>query len=186
MEDSEIVGLFWARSEQALAETAAKYGAYCRRIALDILRSPEDAEECVNDAYGKAWDAIPPHRPERLSTFLGKITRNLALQRSLRGRAQKRGGGETALALSELEECVPARGEVGDALDAQTLATALDAFLRAQPARARRLFLARYWYLLPVAEIAARCGLSESSVKSSLFRTRSKLKIWLEREGFSC
>ncbi|MGM9520901.1 MAG: RNA polymerase sigma factor [Oscillospiraceae bacterium] len=182
MDDQKIVALYWARSEEAVAETAKKYSGYCRSIAYNILQNREDAEECVNDAYIRAWGAIPPHRPERLSAFLGKITRNLALQRYLKNSARKRGGGEAALSLAELEECLPAAG--GDGIsDDIALREALERFLRAQPKEARVLFTLRYFYMYPISQIAAKLGMSESRVKSALFRLRKKLRAHLEKEG---
>jgi len=108
MNDTEILDLYWARSESAISETAQQYGSYCASIAINILRNKEDAEECVNDAYLKAWNAIPPQRPTVLSSFLGRITRNLSFDKYKARKAQKRGGDETALLLSELEDCIPA------------------------------------------------------------------------------
>lgn len=184
MEDEQIVELYWARAEAAIAETEKKYAGYCFHIADAILQCRQDAEECVNDTYLKAWNAMPPHRPRRLSTFLGKITRNLSLQRYIRLRAQKRGGGQVELALSELEECVPAGAGVEQTVEGRLLEEALDAFLRGLPQRARGAFVARYWYLCPMEEVAQRFGLGESALKSMLYRTRKKLKVYLEQEGF--
>lgn len=185
MEDGKIIELFWARDETAITETAKKYSKYCFRISNTILQNSEDAEECVNDTYLNAWNAMPPHRPARLSTFLGKITRNLSLQKHIKYSAQKRGGGQVELALSELEECIPAKTGVEQAAEGQLLAETLDAFLRGLPQEVRGIFVARYWYLYPVQEIAKRNGISESKVKSMLYRTRKKLKACLEREGFT-
>ncbi len=182
MEDHEIVALFWARSEEAIRQASSKYGRYCRYIAEGILHSREDSEECVNDALLQAWRTIPPHRPERLAVFLGKITRNLSLNRWERERAQKRGGGEVSLALEELQDCLPAPNS-GQLVEDLALSEACNRFLAALPAEARKIFLRRYWYFSPVKEIAADYGLSESKVKMSLLRSRKKLKRWLEKEG---
>ena len=182
MEDHEIVALFWARSEEAIRQASNKYGRYCRYIAEGILHSREDSEECVNDALLQAWRTIPPHRPERLAVFLGKITRNLSLDRWERERAQKRGGGEVSLALEELQDCLPAPNS-GQLAEDLALSEACNRFLAALPAEARKIFLRRYWYFSPVKEIAGDYGLSESRVKMSLLRSRKKLKRWLEKEG---
>lgn len=183
MDDSAIVALYWERSDRAVAETDEKYGAYCRFIANAILQNPEDAEECVNDAYLRLWNAIPPQRPERLQAFLGKITRNLALNRWERNRTQKRGTGQTPLALDELAECIPAgRGEDRMA-DDLLIRDTLNRFLEGLPVQTRRIFVRRYWYMSPVKEIASEYGLSESAVAVTLFRTRAKLKAVLEKEG---
>ena len=125
MRDHEIIELYWARNESAIAATAEKYGSYCHTIAYNILRNKEDAEECANDTYLGAWNSIPPQRPNRLSIYLGKITRNLALNRYKRCTAQKRGHGQVALALSELEACVPAEGNVEQAIEETELAAIL-------------------------------------------------------------
>ena len=182
MEDSEIVSLFWKRSERAVAEAAGKYGAYCRGIALRVLGSAEDSEECVNDTWLRAWEAIPPQRPERLGAFLGKITRNLALNRLRQAGAEKRGGGQTAAALEELSDCLPAPGGVERSLEDRELAALLDRFLEGLRPEARRLFVLRYWYLYPVKELAQQLGHSESMVKMSLLRSRGRLKKLLEKE----
>lgn len=181
--DSEIVELYWARSEDALSATAERYGSYCHTVAYNILGDHRDAEECVNDAFLRAWNAIPPHRPKRLAAFLGKLTRNLAINRYQAHRAEKRGGGQMELVLSELEDCVPAENTVDRAVEERTLTEALNRFLRAQPEGKRNLFLLRYWYLYPVGEIAARYGMKEGTAASQLFRMRKELKAYLEKEG---
>ena len=183
MEDSEIVALYWSRSEQALAESARKYGAYCRSVACRILDSPEDGEECVNDVWLRAWETIPPRRPDRLGAFLGRIARNLALNRLRQRSAEKRGGGEVPAALEELAECVPAAGGVEQALEDRELAALLNRFLAGLKPEARRLFVGRYWYLCPVRELAEEYGCGESKVKMSLLRTRKQLRQVLETEG---
>lgn len=183
MEDKRIVELYWERSEQAIAETAAKYGPYCHYISYNILHSHEDAEECVNDTYAGAWNAMPPHQPSRLATFLGKITRNLSLNRRKQYQAVKRGQGQTELALAELEECVPDGQNVESQLEERQLVACIESFLEALPQMKRKVFVRRYWYLSPVGEIAAQYGMSESKVTSMLFRLRRELKVRLEQEG---
>ena len=183
MEDQQIVALYWDRSERAIAETSAKYGSYCHAIAFQILASGEDAEESVNDTWLAAWNAMPPHRPAILSAFLGKITRRIAIDRWRSLRAEKRGGGETALALEELEGCVPGGGTVEGEVEAGELARAVDEFVMALPLLQRRVFLRRYWYLDSLPAISQRFGFSQSKVKVMLWRIREKLRLHLEKEG---
>jgi RNA polymerase sigma factor (sigma-70 family) len=183
MEDEKIVGLYWARSELALAETASKYGKYCYSIADNILQNPQDAEESVNDAYLGAWNAIPPHRPAVLRTFLGKLTRRVSLKKWRDKSRDKRGGGELALALDELEECVSAGTEVEEEIIASELSQTLNRFVAGLPATERRVFLCRYWYLESIGQICSEFNFSGGKVKSMLHRTRSKLLVYLRREG---
>ena len=144
MEDAAIVALYWARDEQALTETAAKFGAYCRKIADNILHSAHDAEECENDTWLAAWNSMPTNRPARLAPYLGRITRNLALDRFDRAAAQKRGSGQTCAPLDELAECVAAPGSVEDSFDAAETGRLISAFLRTLPEETRSIFLRRY------------------------------------------
>ena len=183
MEDSKIIDLYWARKEQALAETDAKYGSYCRTIARNILRNFEDTEECVSDTWLHAWNSMPPQRPGILSAFLGRITRNLSFDRCKYQQAAKRGGGALPLALDELGECIPASGRVEHALEQKELAATIDRFLRTLPEKDCNLFLRRYWYLDSVAALAERFSMNENTVKSRLHRTRLRLKEVLLREG---
>ena len=182
MEDSGIVALYWARSEQAIEETAKKYGDYCFSIACRILASREDADEAVNDTYMGAWNSMPPHRPAILSTFLGKIARRTALKRWEAHRAEKRGGGELPLVLEELANCLPAAGDPAGEAEARELARAINAFVHSLPKIQRQVFVCRYWYLDPLEDICRRFGFSRSKVKSMLYRTREKLKQHLEKE----
>lgn len=183
MDDRQILKLFEERSEAAISETAEKYGRYCHTIAYNILCNEEDTEECVNDTYLKAWEAIPPQVPEKLSAFLGKITRNLALDKYRFYNSAKRGGGQTALALEELQECVPAAVSTEQAVSDKILVEVLNHFLEELPLEKRRIFMKRYWYLQSIQEIAGELAISESKVKMTLLRTRSKLKQVLEKEG---
>ncbi len=183
MEDSRIVDLYWRRDETALAETQNRYGGYCYAIAYGILCNREDAQEIVNDTYKAAWDAMPPHHPEMLSAFLGKITRRLSLKRLREKNAGKRGSGETAVTLNELEECIPDRRSVDAAMDARELTDLLNAFLETLPTEERRVFLCRYWYFDSIRDIASRFGFGQSKVKMMLKRTREKLRVRLEKEG---
>lgn len=183
MTDPEIVALYWKRSEEAIVCTVQKYGRYLLRLAQNILRLREEAEECVNETYLSAWNQLPPDRPERLLPYLGRISRCLALNRYDYLHAQKRSANLT-LSLSELEDCLPAPDPAEQQYESAELAAAISAFLRAQSREDRELFVRRYWYCDAVSEIAARYGLRENTVKSRLLRTRRRLKDHLEREGF--
>ena len=183
MEDKQIVDLYWARSESAISETADKYGKYCYYIAFNILYNDEDSKECVNDTYMKAWGSMPTHRPNKLSTFIGKITRNLSLHKYEKYTAEKRGAGQVPLALDELKECVPSSDRVEQAVDDMVLIEIFNSFLGDLSIETRKIFMRRYWYLSSIKEIAADFKVSESKVKMSLLRTRKKLKQILEKEG---
>lgn len=183
MEEKEIIELYWLRSERAIEETARKYGRFCHSIAYNILSNQEDSEECVNDTYLHAWNAIPPRRPNKFSAFLGKITRNLALKRYEKYTAAKRGGGQVPLALEELTECIPAPDSMERRMDDRMLAETLNRFLAGLSPETRRIFLDRYWKLDSINEIAMELGIGESKVKMSLMRTRGKLRSFLEQEG---
>ena len=185
MDDNMIIDLYWTRSESAISETSSRYGGYCTKIAMNILQNKEDSEECVNDTYLKVWNAIPPQRPVRLAAFLGRITRNLSLNMYKAKNAQKRGGSEVALLLSELEGCIPSGSSVDAEYEAGFIAKSIDGFLASAPAESRILFVRRYWYADSIAVIARRFAMSESKVKSSLFRTRNRLREHLEKEGVS-
>jgi len=182
MEDGGIIDLYWARLEKAIEETAAKYGAYCRSIAMNILGNAEDAEESVNDTYLHAWNSMPPHRPAVLSTFLGKITRRVAIDRWRKQTAQKRGGGEMELVLEELSDCVPAGQNIEQEMEAAELAKSINSFVQVLPEVERRIFICRYWYFDQVTDISGQTGFSQSKVKMILHRVRKKLLAYLERE----
>lgn len=182
MDDLQIVELYWERSESAIASTAEKYGRYCHSIAFNILRDDSDAEECVNDTYLGAWNSIPPQRPNRLQAYLGRITRNSALNRYKRSAAEKRGGGQVELALSELEMCVPQGMSVEETVENRLIAASIDRFLFSKSREKRGIFVRRYWYLSSIKEIAGDFGMSESKVASMLMRMRSELKKHLEKE----
>lgn len=186
MEDSQIVELYWQRQSAAISETAAKYGAYCRTVAYNILSSAEDAEECVNDTWLRAWNAMPTARPGFLAPFLGRITRNLALDKAAYETAQKRGGGTRSTLLSELEECgaqPAAPGHLEDELDAKELAKYIERFLQGQKPAARRLFLMRYFLCMPIYEAAGRLGITETKARTLLCRTRQRLRAYLRQQG---
>ena len=181
MDDAKIIALYEARDESAIAETQQKYGGYCRYIAERILACKQDAEECVNDAYHKVWNTIPPQKPESLASYVGMLTRQLSLNRYKENHRQKRGGGEVPLILDELQECIADKGDM-PSVDDIALRDAMNAFLAKLPQRTRMVFMRRYWYADEVSTIAADYGMSESHVGVLLYRTRKKLKEHLEKE----
>ena len=182
MEDRDIIALYFARAESAIAETAAKYGGYCRAIASRILKSPEDAEECLSDTWLNAWNAIPPQEPNCLRLFLGRITRNLALDRYTYRRAEKRNA-EFDAVLEELSQCVGGSAEAD--FDAALLGEAISRYLASCKQVQRQVFLRRYWYGDSIAEIAKAFSFTEAKVKSMLHRARQGLRAFLREEGFS-
>ena len=181
MQEDQIVALYWQRDEAAIKETAKAYGNYCYRIAYDILHSEQDAEECVNDTYVKAWESIPPSRPERLSTYLGKLTRNIAINRYVHDHAQKRNA-ETDVVFDEVAGLIPDEQE-GRIADECVLKECINRFVGSLPKQTRIVFVRRYWYMQSVKSIAISMSLSESNVKLMLLRTRKKLKALLKNEG---
>jgi len=184
MDDDKIISLYWQRDEEAIAETQKKYGRFCYSIAYGLLKSKEDAEECENDTYLDAWNAIPPQKPKPLSTFLAMITRRRALD-YWRGRhAQKRESQMHVVSFEELEECIPVGQRLDERIHVQELAKALSVFLRGLSEVECNVFLRRYWYFDTIRVIAARYGFSESRVKMMLTRTRKKLRNYLQKEGY--
>ena len=183
MDDTQIVELYWARKESAIEETEAKYGSYCRSIAGNILNNQDDAEECVNDTWLGAWNSMPPHRPSVLSTFLGKLTRRISIDKWRRTTAKKRGNGQLPLVLSELEDCISDGKSIEEETERKLLNEVIAAFVKSLPETEQKVFLCRYWYMDSVGSIATRFRFSESKVKSMLFRTREKLRVRLEKEG---
>ena len=183
MEDQQIVDLYWAHSETAISETDKKYGQYCRYIAYQILCSDEDAKEVVNDTYLKTWNTVPPQRPDWLKPYVGMISRQLALNAYEGQHAQKRGG-QVQLVLDELSDCVSDRDSGADLGESVALSDALNRFLWALPRRTRNIFVRRYFYMSPVAEIAKDYQMKESNVTMHLLRTRKKLEQFLRKEGF--
>ena len=184
MTDKEIVDLYWSRSDDAIRETQTKYGKYCYSVAFRVLNDPDDTEEVVNDVYLGAWNSLPPHKPAELSTYLAKLTRYLAIKKWQKARAQKRGGGEIALTLEELGDCIPSGQDPESEVEAGELGQAVRSFVAALPSNERNLFVCRYWYFKSIDQICRQYGFSEGKVKSLLQRTRTKLKKYLIKEGF--
>lgn len=183
MNDQEIIQLFFQRDQQAIPAAQKQYGAYCRTIAANLLKNPQDCEECLSDAMYQAWVSIPPAHPERLGPFLGKITRNLALNYLRSARAKKRGGNAVTIAIEELGDTLPAGDDLFKTLQQRQLTALLERFLDGLPQEKRVVFVLRYWYLDPVSAIAKRMRCGESRIKSMLYRTRKELKHYLEQEG---
>ena len=181
MTQQQIIDLYWQRNEDAITQTKEKYGRYCIVVARNVLGNDHDAEEIFSDACFKAWNNIPPEKPSSLKAYIARITRQLAINRVEMQTAQKRGGGEYALALEELE------GHIGiseDPVDAIALKDAMNAFLRSLPTQTRQIFALRYWHFETVADIAKHLGISQSKVKMQLLRSREKLRTHLLKEGF--
>ena len=183
MEDKQIVDLYWARSEVAITETDKKYGRYCHYIAYQILADDMDAEEIVNDTYLKTWNTVPPNRPDPLKAYVGMISNQLALNRYDEKTAAKRGGGQLPLVFHELDECV-SDDESMEFCETVALCDAMNRFLWSLPKKTRSIFVRRYWYASSIAEIAEEYGMKESNVAMLMFRTRQKLKEFLQKEGF--
>ena len=194
MDDSQIIRLYWDRDEKAIPATADKYGAYCAAIARNIVRDPQDAEECVNDTYLKAWNSsppgliaplssIPPQRPASLTAYLGRITRNLAFNRYRRDSAEKRGGGELPAVLDELAECVSGGEDPAEYAEVKDLMESINGFLATLSNKNRSIFVSRYWYARSLSEIALCHGMKEGAVTMALSRMRSRLRRYLEERG---
>lgn len=182
MDDEKIIELYFARSEQAVKETANKYGRYLNTVAHNILNTKEDCEECINDTYMRVWQKIPPERPKMFSAFLAKITRNLAINRYKSLNAKKRGSGQVPLVLDELSQCVADTSDTQNHIEDAALTEAINSFLAQIDEETRKIFMRRYWYMSTVKEIAQDFDLSESKVKMTLMRTRNKLKQFLLKE----
>ena len=182
MTDAQIVEMYWDRNEQAISVTAEKYGTYCYSVAYGILHNEEDSKESVNDTYMSAWNSMPPHKPNVLKTFLGKITRRLSIDKLKRKNAEKRGG-EIAEVLDELSECISQSGDPIAEMEKEMLDKTINSFVKELKDTEQRVFLCRYWYARSVKEIAKLFGFSESKVKVMLMRTRNKLKTRLDEEG---
>ena len=184
MEDEAIVSLYWQRNESAIRETERKYDRYLTKIAMNILADREDRRERVNDTYLAAWNSMPPHRPGVLSTYLGKITRRISIDRFRYRNREKRRQSEYEISLSELGDCVSGGNTTEEAVNGKLLADAIGIWLRLQPEENRNLFLCRYYFLDSLQEVAKHCGITESKCKTVLHRMRKSLKEYLEKEGF--
>ena len=184
MEDNQIIELYFARNEQAIQETGQKYGAFCYRIAQNLLGASEDAEECVNDTYFSVWKQIPPTRPENFKTFLGRITRNLSISRFRALRARKRYS-EMEVMLSELNDCVPSPENVEQMVEAMQLSGYISAWLEVLPEEDAMLFVRRYWFGDEVRELAKRCGGTAAQMAQRMLKLRKSLRAALEKQGIA-
>ena len=182
MEDEKIIALYWDRDQTAIAETQQKYGRYCGSIAHNIVHDAQDAEECVNDTWMRAWNSMPRERPHLLAAFLGAITRNLSLDCYRRKHSEKRGGGVMPDIYEELQDCAGGEEPLTQ-IERKELAVSINRFLEGLDRESRIIFMRRYWYMDGIGAIAGRLAVSESKVKSSLYRSRGKLRMHLEREG---
>ena len=180
MKDQDIVSLYFDRNQNAIKYSQAKYGGYCMSVSMNILQSRPDAEECVNDTWVKAWQTMPPQKPNNLKAFLGKITRNLSIDRYRSLHASKRNI-DLEIAMDELGDAIP----MPDDTDENLLCGLLDEFLRSLPQTDCRLFLGRYWYGHSVATLAGHYGMSANTVSQHLYQTRQKLKVFLGERGYS-
>lgn len=185
MDDEKIVELFWQRNEEAIKETSKKYEAYLSKISYNILSDIEDTKECVNDTYNAAWNSMPDKKPAVLSTYLGKMVRQISIDVFRKKNSKKRYASEYAISLSEMGDTFADNQTPDSVFDTNELDKAMNDFIRALPDDVRRVFIGRYYFFDSVKKIAAYCGISESNAKSILFRTRKKLKEYLEKEGFS-
>lgn len=184
MEDTGIIKLFFDRDEQAIRETDRKYGGFCYSIAYQILANREDSEESVSDTWFSAWNSIPPKSPNPLAPFLGRLVRNISIDRWRKNGALKRGGGEMPLALEELQECMAGEESAESRLEQKELICSVREFVSGLSDTERRVFVCRYWYLDPTPDIAARFGFTENKVGMMLHRIRGKLRKHLMKEGF--
>jgi len=185
LEDREIIELYLERSEDAILETDKKYGRYCHKIAFNVLGNDEDSEECVSDAYMRTWGSIPPNEPQSLHAYIGKITRNIALDRYRQRNCDKRGNGEVYVLLDEIAECVSGDDQYEKLQDSEEITAALNSFLESLGKTERGVFMRRYWQLEPIADIAQIYGISVSKATTMLFRLRNKLKNHLMKEGIT-
>lgn len=182
--DSQIIELYWNRDAKAIDASMERYGAYCFSIASSILNDAQDAEECVNDTWLRAWNAIPPTRPTMLKVFLAKITRHLSFDRYKAGKALKRGSGNTALVLDELAECIAAETDVEGLVNAKELGAVINQFVASLPEREQNLFIRRYFFSEPIRVIARRYDMNENHVNVTLSRIRKRLRSHLSKEGY--
>lgn len=185
MTDQKIVELYNSRDERAITQTAKKYGNFLKKISYNIVFDLEDASECVNDTYYRAWNTIPPKKPDILSVFLARITRFVSVDLLRKKTAKRRGGGEYTLTLSELSEIVSGSDDTEDTAMQKEMVRTIDSFLHTLPQKTCDMFVMRYFYGDSIADIAKFCASSESAVKTALFRTREGLKQYLEKEGYT-
>lgn len=184
MDDKSIIKLYFARNQLAISVTDEKYGPYCRSIASDILKNKEDSEECVNDTYMSAWNSIPPKKPDILSAFLGRITRNHAINKYKYNHAEKRGSGTFYEVLDELSDCVSGLDDVEDEVLSGEISKEINAFLKSLTERKRSIFVCRYWYADSISDIAKRFKMKDNAVAMVLFRLRKQLADYLKERGF--
>lgn len=182
MEDKKIIDLYFERNEQAINETSKKYGTFCRRIAMNILGIPEDAEECVNDTYYSVWNKIPPTIPESFKAFLGRITRNISISRFRAMRAKKRYS-NMEIMLSELSDCVPSSTSVEQSIEVNQLSEYISDWLDSLSDEDQALFVQRYWFGEEVQALAKKCDISAAKMAQRMFRLRKSLKTALEKKG---
>ena len=185
MQDHDIIELYFARDERAIRESSEKYGSYCLSIAQNILRNLQDAEECVNDTWLRAWNAIPPARPDRLQQFLGSITRHVSLDRYRRNNRKSNIGSDVSVALDEIQEMLASDVNVVTQAEEREMVAAIDRFLWSLSERECNLFIRRYYHLDAIKDISKRYGLSVANVKKILSRTRTKMREFLEKEGYT-
>lgn len=184
MQDEKIVELYWERNENAIKETQEKYDRYLTKIAYNVLADFEDSREGVNETYFAAWNSMPPHKPNILSTYLGKLTRRISIDIFRKRTRNKRIPSEYIVSLSELGDSISGADTPEEVLEMKLLTEAINTFLSQLPENARNLFVGRYYFMDPLREAARYCGISESKAKSMLYRTRCSLKEYLEKEGF--
>ena len=184
MEDNRIIELFFDRDEEAIRKTQEKYGAYCYTIAFNILNDESDSKECENDTYMRVWNLIPPQKPDRLSAFLGKITRNIAIDRYRKQHSLKRGSGTVQEALDELCDVVSGNDSTEDSIERKELVEAINSFLDSIPKEQCDMFVMRYWYSAPISKIADLMGESNGNISVKLHRIRKELKEYLVKRGF--
>ena len=184
MEDFEIVDLYWKRDEQAILESDQKYHHYLLKIAYNVLNNQEDSREALNDTYQKAWYAMPPHRPSSLSLFLGKITREIAIDIYRKLHRVKRKMNHTYTSIEELEYCIPDSRKTEDVVNLHVLIDAINDFLSNLKEEDRMVFVCRYYYMDSIKDIAKHVGQSQSKIKNRLFKLRKQLKEHLEKEGY--
>ena len=184
LHDEEIIALYFKKSENAIEETTKKYGAYCRKIADNILHNPEDSEEILNSSWLGVWNSIPPNRPQNFKIYLAKITRSLALNRLKEKSAGKRSGENPDSPFDELSECLPSGENVEEGFIAKELGESINRFAEKLPERERNIFVRRYFFGENLREIGERYKISENSISVILFRIRKKLKKHLEKEDW--